>query len=142
MLKSVMKEVCIILLLSIAILLILGIVFYDYIPIGVTIPTKEAYETPDEVKNEINDETAESLKTVKTYEVTDSDLYKYKQKADYNEGKADPFALEKETSIENTNSAESSEIIGTNSTSNNSKNNTINEESDLADTLIGNEGIK
>ena len=94
MLKTVIKEICILLLLSIAILLVLGIIFYDYIPIGVTIPTKEAYETPAEVKNEINDSTAESIKTEKTYEVTDSDLNIYKQKANYTEGKSDPFAIE------------------------------------------------
>ncbi len=111
MLKSVIKEICILLLLSIAILLILGIIFYDYIPIGVSIPAKEAYETPEEVKNEINDDSAESLKTVVTYEVTDSDLNIYKQKGNYNEGKSDPFALEEETTIESTNTAESSKEI-------------------------------
>ena len=55
MLKSVIKEIFIILLLSIAILLILGILFYEYIPINKVVPEKEAYTTPEEVKNEINE---------------------------------------------------------------------------------------
>ncbi len=121
MLKSLMKEICILLLLSVAILLILGIFFYDYIPIGIALPEKVAYETPEEVKNEINDETADALKTVKTYEVTDSDLNKYKQKADYNEGKADPFALDKSNSTEN--KEESSDKININDTDKNQSQN-------------------
>ena len=121
MLKSLMKEICILLLLSVAILLILGIFFYDYIPIGIALPEKVAYETPEEVKNEINDETADALKTVKTYEVTDSDLNKYKQNADYNEGKADPFALDKSNSTEN--KEESSDKININDTDKNQSQN-------------------
>lgn len=62
MLKSVIKEIFIILLLSIAILLILGILFYDYIPINRVVPQPEAYSTPDEVKNEIDEEITESEK--------------------------------------------------------------------------------
>ena len=50
MVKSAIKEIFIILLLSIAILLILGILFYDYIPINRVIPQKEAYVTPENVK--------------------------------------------------------------------------------------------
>lgn len=119
MLKTVIKEICIILLLSVAILLVFGIIFYNYIPIGVTIPTKEAYETPAEVQNEIDDLTAESIKTEKTYEVTDSDLNIYKQKANYTEGKTDPFALEENT---NTTTSNSTNIQNTNKNQSNNKN--------------------
>lgn len=119
MLKTVIKEICIILLLSVAIVLVFGIIFYDYIPIGVTIPTKVAYETPTEVQNEIDDTTAESIKTEKTYEVTDSDLNIYKQKANYTEGKTDPFALEENT---NTTTSNSTNIQNTNKNQSNNKN--------------------
>ena len=50
MLKSAIKEIFIILLLCIAIILILGIILYDYIPINKEIPTAEAYVTPNDVK--------------------------------------------------------------------------------------------
>ena len=121
MIKSVIKEIVIILLLSIAIILILGILFYDYIPINKVIPEKEAYITPDEVKNEIEEEITESEKIEVTYEVTDSDLNIYKQSGSYSEGKANPFALfsENNSNIENennTNANNNSETVDKNST--------------------------
>ena len=131
MLKTVIKEICILLLLSIAMLLVFGIIFYDYIPIGVTIPAKEAYETPAEVKNEINDSTAESIKTEKTYEVTDSDLNVYKQKANYTEGKSDPFALEEDTNASNSINIKDTDKNQSNSSNNNKSNNLTNEKSGL-----------
>ena len=102
MIKSVFKEIFIILLLSIAILLILGILFYDYIPINSYIPEREAYTTPNNVLEEINEAITETEKIEVTYEVTDSDLNIYKQSGSYTEGKANPFALESEQP-ENTN---------------------------------------
>ena len=59
MVKSVIKEIFIILLLSIAILLILGILFYDYIPINKVVPEAETYVTPNNVLEELNDEITE-----------------------------------------------------------------------------------
>lgn len=97
MLKSVIKEIFIILLLGIAILLILGILFYEYIPINKTVPAKEAYVTPESVKKEIGENVSETEKVEVTYEVTDSDLDLYKQSGSYKEGKANPFALEETT---------------------------------------------
>ena len=129
----------IILLLSIAILLILGILFYDYIPINRVVPQKEAYSTPDEVKNEIDEEIAESEKIEVTYEVTDADLNIYKQTGSYSEGKANPFALGSTTEGNNTN-----EENGANGTGNNNNND---DNSDTVDknstgTFFNEEGIK
>lgn len=139
MLKSVIKEIFIILLLSIAILLILGILFYDYIPINRVVPQKEAYSTPDEVKNEIDEEIAETEKIEVTYEVTDADLNIYRQTGSYTEGKANPFALGSTTDGNNTN-----EENGANSTGNNNNND---DNSDTVDknstgTFFNEEGIK
>jgi len=93
MVKSVIKEFIIILLMCIAILLLLGVVFYGYIP-NSAIPSKIAYETPETIKNELVDtvggNTTEKQNII--YEITDSDLTKYKQDKNYNPGKADPFA--------------------------------------------------
>lgn len=97
MLKSVIKEIFIVLLLCIAILLVLGILFYDYIPTNKNIPEKEAYVTPEDVKKEIGENISETEKVEITYEVTDSDLDLYKQSGSYEEGKANPFALEETT---------------------------------------------
>lgn len=139
MLKSVIKEVFIILLLSIAILLVLGILFYDYIPTNRVVPTKKAYSTPEEVKNEIEEEVTETEKVEVSYEVTDADLNIYKQTGSYTEGKANPFALEStanETNDENGN---------TNTNDNHKDDN--NNNSDTVDknstgTFFNDEGIK
>ncbi len=136
MLKSVIKEIIIILLLSIAILLILGILFYDYIPINQTVPTKEAYVTPNTVKEEIDETIAESEKVEVTYEVTDSDLNIYKQSGSYTEGKANPFALE-ETTEETT---DTNDIKDTNQNVDNNNNDDKNEQK--TNTFWNEEGIK
>lgn len=139
MLKSVIKEIFIILLLSIAILLILGILFYDYIPINRVVPQKEAYSTPDEVKKEIDEEIAESEKIEVTYEVTDADLNIYKQTGSYSEGKANPFALGSTTEGNNTN-----EENGANGTGNNNNNvdNSDTVDKNSTGTFFNEEGIK
>ena len=116
MLKSVLKEIFIILLLSVAILLILGILFYDYIPINKEVPQRQAYITPQDVKEEIDESIIESEKIEVTYEVTDSDLNIHKQETSTSEGKANPFALP----VENT---QSNSETGGNTQKNNDNNN-------------------
>ena len=55
MFKSVIKEILIMLLLCVAIVLILGVIFYNYIPTNKAIPNKlAAYTTPENVKTEMN----------------------------------------------------------------------------------------
>ena len=93
MAKSIIKEISIMLLLCIAIILILGILFYDYIPNNKVIPAKEAYSTPNDVKEEIAEQITQVEKTEISYEITDSDLSVYKQESSYKPGKADPFSL-------------------------------------------------
>lgn len=93
MAKTIIKEIFIMLLLCIAIVLILGILFYDYIPTNRVIPTKEAYVTPNDVKEEINEQITEIEKTEISYEITDADLNIYKQSSSYKPGKKDPFSL-------------------------------------------------
>ena len=143
MLKSVIKEIFIILLLSIAILLILGILFYDYIPINKVVPEKEAYTTPDEVKNEIDEEIAESQKIEVTYEVTDSDLNVYEQSGSYSEGKANPFALT-ETTDGNELGNEGQKDTNTNddNNDNNDNNNSDTVDKNSTGTFFNDEGIK
>lgn len=43
MIKSVFKEVSIMLLICLAIVLVLGVIFYDYIPNNKVVPSKIAY---------------------------------------------------------------------------------------------------
>ena len=144
MLKSVFKEIFIILLLSIAILLILAILFYDYIPINKVIPEKEAYVTPENVKNEIDETISESEKIEVTYEVTDSDLNIYKQSGSYTEGKANPFAL---GTTENNAGSGGTQTPSERPSDNNNQNTNENNQASNVDenstgTFFNNEGIK
>ena len=93
MAKSVIKELIIVLLLCLAIILILGILLYEYVPISKTIPNEVAYSTPSEVKEELNsDSEVDDSKIIMTYEVNQNDLNNYKKVQDYKPGKANPFA--------------------------------------------------
>ena len=137
MLKSVIKEIFIILLLCVAIMLILGIILYDYIPINKEIPTAEAYVTSNEVKEEMNENIIqENEVTLITYEVTDSDLNVYSQTGSYEEGKANPFAMETTTNTnENTN-------VNTNTNTNVNTNTNTNIDENSTGTFFNDEGIK
>lgn len=131
MVKSVIKEITIMLLLCIAIVLILGILFYDYIPTNKVVPKKEAYTTPENVKEEIEERITELEKTEISYEITGSDLNLYKQSASYKPGKANPFALVDHNQVvtnntttntqnqTNTNNTNQNTNVSTNSTSTN-----------------------
>lgn len=105
MLKSIIKEISIILLLCIAIILILAILFYEYIPSNKVVPNKIAYNTPENVTEEIDENITEYNKTEISYEITDSDLYLYQQSNVYTPGKKDPFSTieEDENNVNNTN---------------------------------------
>ena len=78
---------------------------------------KEAYETPNNVKEEINEQITEIEKTEISYEVTEKDLKLYKQTSSYKPGKPDPFA---ELTNETTNTT------GNNNTDTNTTGNTSN----------------
>ena len=101
MTKQVTKQILIILLSCIAIVLILALIFYQYIPSNKVIPAKvQAYSTPDSIKSEIEDSLNDQSLTAQSefYEITDSDLEQYKSNKSYNPGKSDPFASYSEES--------------------------------------------
>ena len=110
MLKSVFKEIFIMLLLCVAIALILGVMFYNYIPTNKAVPSKLAeYSTPENVRAEIDQETSEQEKQEITYEIDGSDLKLYKQTNSYTTGKANPFAAS--TSTENKENTDNNEVV-------------------------------
>jgi uncharacterized protein YpuA (DUF1002 family) len=81
--KSVIKEICIILLLCVAICLVLGVIFYDYIPTTKVVPsTVEKYTTSETIQEELEQETldySDGNTPTETFEITDSDLTLYKK---------------------------------------------------------------
>ena len=97
MAKSVIKELIIVLLLCLAIVLILGILFYEYIPISKEVPEEVNYSISDDVQQKL-DEIDENLRDEKhdednpvTDSVTSTDLNNYERVKDYRPGKANPF---------------------------------------------------
>lgn len=93
MVKNITKEIITILLLTLAIILILGIILYDYVPTNKIIPEQVSYSTPETLKQEIEDNIDDTgTSDLPTYTITDSDLNNYKKIQEYVPGKKNPFA--------------------------------------------------
>ncbi|MBR1802489.1 MAG: hypothetical protein IJ777_00705 [Clostridia bacterium] len=134
MAKAVIKEICIMLLLCIAILLILGVIFYEYIPSNKAVPNKLAtYATPENVQSEINEKVTELEKPEETYEITSSDLNLYKQSHSYTSGKVNPFSASVTV-------PENEQANNTNTNSSNTTNNVVDPNS--TGTFFNNTGLK
>ena len=106
MAKTFFKEFFIILLICVAIILIMAVIFYNYIPTNKIIPAKvTAYKTPENLQTEITEDTIGSYTTQeKEYTIENSDLSKYQVTQSYNPGKPDPFSAS--TIVENVNEEE------------------------------------
>lgn len=92
MFKSVIKEIIIMLLLCLAVVLVIGVVFYDYIPSQKTLPNKVAYEQSEEIKSELEEQIREETTINIVYELDAAELKYYNRMVDT--GKQDPFAVE------------------------------------------------
>ncbi len=127
--KSVLKEIIIILLLSLAILLVLGILFYDHIPILKTLPQEVEYTTSEEVKSLTSNSNIDEQTVVMTYSVDSTDLNNYQRSQDYVPGKPDPFSSSS-TSSESDNTGATNSATGepttNNSSSSSAENNSTN----------------
>ena len=122
MAKTVLKEIIIILLLCLAIILILGILLYDYVPIAKVIPEEVSYTTPENIQKEIAEEdTVEPV--IYTYEVQSEDLNTYKRTQEYQAGKANPFSdINSQPAQETQNGTSSNGGTSNSATSSNSNN--------------------
>jgi len=122
MAKNIVKEIIILLLISLAILLILGIILYDYMPNNKIIPEVKEYQKSAEMKEALlNAKAEEGTKVVLTYEITDTDLNMYKKTNEYVAGKINPFAeYKEETTTGNGEGNTSGNTTTQNATSNNS----------------------
>lgn len=93
MTKKLFKEIIISLLLCLAIILLLGILLYDYVPMTKTLPNPVSYTTPDAIKQELaSGDTVDESQIIMTYEVDNTDLNNYKTIQNYKPGKANPFS--------------------------------------------------
>lgn len=92
MIKKIIKETAIVLLLCIAIILILGLLFYKYIPTNKIVPNKVAYEMPENIAEELqNDVDGTSFVNI-TYTLDPAAIKNSKRTNEYNPGRQNPFA--------------------------------------------------
>ena len=96
MVKSVIKEIIIILLLLLAVVLALGVLFYDYIPNNKTVPSVSTYKTSESVQKELSEQVTEDETVLVTYEITSEDLKNLEKTNQYNKGKVNPFSTYEE----------------------------------------------
>ena len=93
MAKTIIKEIIIALLVCLAVLLILSVILYDFIPTNKVIPEAIEYQPSSEVEVELNaavDDHSDEI--IKTYKITASDLDNFERTDEYLPGKANPFA--------------------------------------------------
>ena len=122
MAKSIIKELIIVLLLCLAIIIILGILLYEYVPMVKTLPNQVSYTTPQEAKEELAEASeVDESQVVMTYEVNSADLNNYKKVQKYKPGKANPFSSY-EQSTTGTNTTENGSTGSGNSNSGASSN--------------------
>ncbi len=132
MAKNIIKEIIIALLLCLVIMLLLGILLYQYVPMTKTIPNTVSYSTPENIKEELaNSKDIDENQIIMTYEVDSMDLNNYTSTQNYKPGKANPFSSYEttqstETNGTNTTTANSQTGESKNSTENSEKSNTKN----------------
>lgn len=130
--KNVIKEIIIVLLLALAIILILGVLLYEFVPANKIIPETISYTTPANVQTELQtDENIDDSEVVVTYRIDSTDLSNYKKTQEYVPGKKNPFESINTTqettdnngntsNAETNNNSTSGSITNTNTTSSNS----------------------
>ena len=117
--KNVIKEIIIVLLLALAIILILGVLLYEFVPANKIIPETISYTTPANVQTELQtDEKIDESEVVVTYRIDSTDLNNYKKTQEYVPGKKNPFeSINTTTETTDNNGSTSNTQTNSNSTS-------------------------
>lgn len=113
MAKKVIKEMIIILLICLAIILILGVLLYEYVPSNKIIPDAVSYTTPEAVQEELSkSEDVENDEIILTYSVDSTDLDNYERINTYVPGKPNPFSPYDETTTSGENTTQNGSSTG------------------------------
>ncbi len=113
MAKKVIKEMIIILLICLAIILILGVLLYEYVPSNKIIPDAVSYTTPEAVQEELSkSEDVENDEIILTYSVDSTDLDNYERINTYVPGKPNPFSPYNETTTSGENTTQNGGSTG------------------------------
>lgn len=111
MAKNIIKEIIIFLLFTLAIILVLGVLLYEYVPSNKIIPEKISYTTPEKVKTELQtvvdegeEEKEEEKELYIDYHIDSTQIKNYQKIQEYVPGRKNPFAAVEKT--ENTESTD------------------------------------
>lgn len=119
MAKTIIRETIIILLLCLAIILVLGVVLYNYVPSNKIVPQEVSYTQTEEVKKAIQESAdAENSQVILTYKIDETDLNNYEKQGDYNSGKANPFSSYQQEDVNTT--EDNNQTAGNQTTTNSS----------------------
>lgn len=115
MAKVIIRETIISLLVCLAILLILSVLLYNYIPTNKVVPEAIQYTPTKEIQAQLSSSVDDnSSEILMTYEITAQDLDNYERINEYNPGKANPFAAYSEDSASTgTQTGDGGNITGT-----------------------------
>ena len=120
--KNIIKEIIMVLLLALAIILVLGVLLYEYVPANKIIPEKVSYTTPEEVKTELETDVNENDEELYVdYHIDSTQIRNYQKIQEYVPGRKNPFgSLESQETSTTTNEGEqnSSSTSNTGSTQN------------------------
>lgn len=123
MAKTIIRETIIILLLCLAIILVLGVVLYNYVPSNKIVPQEVSYTQTEEVKKAIQElADAENSQVILTYKIDETDLDNYEKQGDYNSGKANPFSSYQQESVNNNQTAGNQTTTNSSTSSNTNTN--------------------
>ena len=93
MAKNIIKEIIIMLLLCLAIILVLGVLLYEYVPSNKIIPDEVSYTTPENIKEELSkSEGVDDEQVILTYSLDATDLNNSERINTYVAGKPNPFS--------------------------------------------------
>ena len=141
MAKSIVKEIIIGLLLCLAIILVLAVLMYSYIPNNKVIPEQVSYKVPDEAKKALEEATMDASQVILTYEVNSSDLSMAQRTNDYNPGKVNPFSsyqVQETTTKQGENTTTAGSSTGSTSTGGSKTDTTTSEETSTGNSTTGN----
>ena len=90
--KNIIKEIIMVLLLTLAIILVLGVLLYEYVPANKIIPEKVSYTTPEEVKTELETVVNEDEEELYVdYHIDSTQIKNYQKIQEYVPGRKNPF---------------------------------------------------
>ena len=142
MAKHIVREMIIVLLLALAVILILGVLLYEYVPTNKIIPEKVSYTTPEDVKTELQaDSNIEDSQIVFTHQIDATDLNNYKRIQEYVPGRKNPFGTLEQKIVEETENGEG-QVSGSSSTSTSSSTTTSSTTSSNSNGYLPDKGTK